>query len=379
MAPPVMTTSPLRLLLNAEPFGFGPTAAIAGFFPHLRPHFATIGYMGKKHTLDLQTSLPYDAIHDVSGTPKDERSETYQPIFDQYDILLTAMDHKVAESAQAAGLKVFYYDALAWYWPEIPVSMQQADLYLAQDFFGVAPRLREIFGAHAGHVHVVPPIVPAVPSDVAKTHVLINLGGLQNPYWPVDDVIAYAQSVIGALKAALPADTKLVIAGSAAVADACSHLGVRTYPRSDMQDILAQSQVAFMTPGLGNIYDAAAYNLPTIWLPPANDSQGQQLDLLTAQNCHDAAIDWADIVPGATINYCADQPTVLAQIAAIATSLTHTKSLQTRLTACAQAAFQQIVPLAGSRTAQIIDRFGRGGEEAVARHVINKAKEYTNG
>ena len=72
---------PLRLLLNAEPFGFGPTAAIAGFFPHLRGNFATIGYMGKKHTLDLQKGLPYDAIHDVTGTPKDERSENYAPVF----------------------------------------------------------------------------------------------------------------------------------------------------------------------------------------------------------------------------------------------------------------------------------------------------------
>lgn len=36
-----------RLLLNAEPFGFGPTAAIASFFPLLRPHFENIGYIGK--------------------------------------------------------------------------------------------------------------------------------------------------------------------------------------------------------------------------------------------------------------------------------------------------------------------------------------------
>ena len=35
-----------RLLLNAEPFGFGPTAAIADCFPHLREHFGKVGYGG---------------------------------------------------------------------------------------------------------------------------------------------------------------------------------------------------------------------------------------------------------------------------------------------------------------------------------------------
>lgn len=30
-----------------------------------------------------------------------------------------------------------------------------------------------------------------------------------------------------------------------------------------------------MTPGLGNIYDAATFAKHVVWLPPANDSQGQ--------------------------------------------------------------------------------------------------------
>jgi hypothetical protein len=55
-----------RLLLNAEAFGFGPTAAIADCFPFLKERFSTIGFIGSGHTLDLQRPLAYDAIHDVS-------------------------------------------------------------------------------------------------------------------------------------------------------------------------------------------------------------------------------------------------------------------------------------------------------------------------
>ena len=57
-----------KLLLNAEPFGFGPTAAIASFFSYLRKDFKFLGYLGKGHTLDLQMTLAYDAIYDVSDS-----------------------------------------------------------------------------------------------------------------------------------------------------------------------------------------------------------------------------------------------------------------------------------------------------------------------
>lgn len=378
MARKATEKSPLRLLLNAEPFGFGPAAAIAGFLPHLRPHFKTIGYMGKKHTLDLQKSLPYDAIHDVTDTPKDERADAYAPIFSQYDILFTAMDHKIAEDAQKAGLKVFYYDALAWYWPEIPEFVQKSDLYIAQDFFGVEKRLKEVFARHAA-AHTVPPIAPEPGQPQEKEHILINLGGLQNPYWPVEDVVDYARSVIKALRKAIPSSETIVVAGSQAIAARLKDEGVVTYPRKEMERILARSKVAFMTPGLGNIYDAAAYNVPTVWLPPANDSQGQQLVLIEQHKMSDAALNWPDIVPGADIDYSDDQPAVLSRIAATATRLAHDTDAQEELSRLAQTHYEAVSGRQGSETAKIIDRFGKGGEERVARLVVEQAKRCSRG
>jgi hypothetical protein len=367
-----MQKSSQRLLLNAEPFGFGPAAAIAGFLPHLRPHFNTIGYIGKKHTLDLQRGLPYDAVHDVTGTARDEREETYAPVFAQYDIFLTAMDHKMAEAAQKAGLKVIYYDALAWYWPEIPDSMRKTDLYIAQDFFGVRERLSAVFNDSA-RAQIVPPIAPAGKSAQAKDHVLINLGGLQNPFWPVEDVVDYARAVVAALRRALP-DEKIVIAGSQAVADKMAAEGVRTIPRVEMEDILARSKMAFMTPGLGNIYDAAAFDLPTIWLPPANDSQGQQMRLIEEKGLSDGAMDWHDILRSDAIDYRADQPAVLAQIAAAAKILSADSAAQNRLAAAA-VKLRGETGAGGSRTVGLLEKFGTGGEEQVAKLVIAKARE----
>lgn len=369
-----------RLLLNAEPFGFGPTAAIAGFFPHLRPQFETIGYMGKKHTLDLQKGLAYDAVHDVTGVPKEARSERYAEIFKGYDILLTAMDHKIAEEARKAGLKVFYYDALAWYWPEIPESVRGSDLYLAQDFFGVKERLREVFNTQAGRTaaFTVPPIAPEMKGVRTGEHVLINLGGLQNPFWPIEDVADYARVIVRGLKQALPEGERVVIAGSEAVAQRLKDEGVVTFPRKQMEDVLRRSRVAFMTPGLGNIYDAAAYDLPTIWLPPANDSQGQQLGSIGFAGMCDAALDW-DAITGVHIRYSDPQPQVLSRIAEAATRLATDEGAQARLTMYARRCFGQLSAKKGSSSAALLDRFGTGGEREVARHVVEKARGYQLG
>lgn len=369
---------PLRLLLNAEPFGFGPTAAIAGFFPHLRGHFEKVGYIGKKHTLDLQKGLPYDAVHDVTGVPKNKRTDAYAPIFAQYDILFTAMDHKMAKEAQKAGLKVFYYDALAWYWQDIPEPVRNSDLYIAQNFFGVEERLKDVFSRHAA-AHAVPPIAPEPKAEAKKEHILINLGGLQNPYWPVEEVVDYARSVIRVLRKAIPSSEKIVIAGSRAVAEKLGTEGVVTYPRAAMEDILARSKVAFMTPGLGNVYDAAAYDIPTIWLPPANDSQGQQLLLIEKNGMSDAAFHWQDIVKSNPLNYKADQPAVLSRISAMASQLAGSADAQDRFLQQARIHYDAVSARQGGATAKIITRFGRGGERAVAQLVVDKARAYSHG
>ena len=136
MEKPATTASKARLLLNAEPFGFGPTAAIAECFLHLRPLFQTIGYLGKGHTLDLQKPLPYDRIHDL------EREENPEAVFADYDIFFTALDFEMAGKALAHGLTVIIYDPLTWYWKTIPAVVRDVDLYIAQNFFGVEERLK---------------------------------------------------------------------------------------------------------------------------------------------------------------------------------------------------------------------------------------------
>lgn len=366
-----------RLLLNAEAFGFGPTAAIADCFPFLRKHFSTIGFAGTGHTLDLQRPLAYDAIHDVSLLEETALNE----IFAQYDIFLTALDFAMAEKALGQGLTVCIYDPLTWYWKTIPAVVRDVDLYIAQNFFGVEERLKSAEFA-AANCQTVAPIVGQQPdnqsngkADSTKDLVLVNLGGLSNPLWTGNEALTYARQILEAVLPTL-AGQKVVVAANSAISAALAHLGAKNLSREQMQVVLQQAKYALMTPGLGNIYDAARFDTPTIWLPPANDSQGQQLALLNQSSQVDGLVDWHQILPVSAIDYSADQGAVLKSIAAALEQGQSSKRAKTRL---AKLLRQQIKALPqNSRLTALVERFGSGGAQHVAELVYQQSCAPTN-
>jgi hypothetical protein len=141
-------------------------------------------------------------------------------------------------------------------------------------------------------------------------------------------------------------------------------LDARTYSRDEMTEVLAQSKFAFMTPGLGNMYDAAAHDIPTIWLPPANDSQGRQADLLSANGLSDGRVDWADLRSGGKIDYKADQVRVLGQIGDAVSRFTPEV-----LAEMLAPQFRDAARLSPGKARGLLDRFGTGGDREVARHL----------
>jgi len=381
-----------RLLLNAEPFGFGPTAAIADCFPFLREHFGKVGYVGVGFTLDLQRPLPYDALHDITGVTTELQDAVLADIFAQYDVFLTALDFGMAEKARAAGLKVIIYDPLTWYWKAIPPVVKDADMYIAQDFFGVRERMAaEPHNFNAANVRVVPPIIGDVGSSAGQRDtVLLNLGGLNNPFWSAEGTLAYARLIVEAFaKVASNVDVVITankcIAANTRIAEELAEFGVKNLSRSEMQAVLKGAKFALMTPGLGNIYDAARFDIPTIWLPPANDSQGQQLFMLVEADMIDGHVDWHHLLPGKAIDYSAEQTVVLKKVADAVTrtcdSKTAKRVLERHLAESIESLARTIEwrletrrssssrPPVLSLTSQLVDKFGSGGAREVGRLV----------
>jgi hypothetical protein len=232
-----------RLLLNAEPFGFGPAAAVAILADALAPLCGGLGYVGDGLTLDLQRRPPYAAVHDTTGLSAPERLALLRRLAPHYDLFVSAMDFEAAELASRAGLDIAVYDALTWYWPTLPPSAYAAVLYLAQDFFGVRERIAADAALRERAV-VVPPIIPPGREWRPGGHVLVNLGGLQHPYWETADAAAYARLMLEAVRAVRTDGRPVVAATSRDVAAALDDPGVGTYDHAAMLDLMSGASYA---------------------------------------------------------------------------------------------------------------------------------------
>ncbi|KKP36965.1 MAG: hypothetical protein UR28_C0035G0016 [Candidatus Peregrinibacteria bacterium GW2011_GWF2_33_10] len=356
-----------RLLLNAEPFGFGPAVAVASIFPYLRKRFKHIGFVGKGHTLDVQRQLPYNATFDISNLSPDKEEERLKELASRYDVFFTAMDFPLAKKMREFGMqKTCRYDALTWYWPELPESLGDNDLYIAQNFFGVEERLSQNVGSFS-NTEIVPPLIPERQKKKKGEYVLVNFGGLQNPFLSLEQTTMYARKIFASLLMIIPPDEKIMVATSKAIAERIGSPKL-IHTREQMREILAKSKYAFMTPGLGNIYDSAVYGVPTIWLPPANDSQGRQVELLQQNNVVDGGVDWSDIGPA--IDYNDEQENILRQISAAV----HEATLDL-LMLNLKRELPKVQHFDGSRTSLLLDRFGVNGETKVAEIIYEFAEK----
>ncbi|MFD9795531.1 hypothetical protein ACFWXK_31785 [Streptomyces sp. NPDC059070] len=357
-----------RLLLNAQPFGFGPPAATAILAAELARLGCALGYIGGGHTLDLQGSPPYGAVHDTTGLTDDQFLARLRRLAPRYDLFVTAMDFPAAALARRAGLDVAVYDALTWFWPAVPDVVRESVLYIAQDFFGVRERIAAD-PVLRGRALVVPPIVPPRRTWRPGGHVLVNLGGLHNPYWDTADAVAYARLMIDAVRAAQPTAPArpVVVAASARVAAALDDPAVTTYGHADVLDLLGGAAYACMTPGLGNIYDAAATGVPTLWLPAVNETHPLQLRRLAAHGHCDARLDWPDL--GLPVDYTRPSPAVLAAVAGAVRRTAATPRLRAALVAGLAAAAGALGPAPG-RARTLTDRFGDGGTGRAAAALL---------
>ena len=125
-----------------------------------------------------------------------------------------------------------------------------------------------------------------------------------------------------------------------------------------------------MTPGLGNIYDAAGLARQAFWLPPTNDSQGQQLRLLLKHGVAPYQGDWHELncpeVPFAEVDYFGDQQEVIKQLAhhiqsALDNQVPFSRALKEKATAALRDPTHPTVESTALYSV-VFQRFGSGGD-----------------
>ena len=366
---PAIRPLPLRVLVTAQAFGFGPAAAMAQVFDHLRPRVRTLAFAGAGHTCDVHADLPYDAVYHL---PDVGTGEAFGRLCAEHDAALVSCDVPAGEAARAAGIPFGFYDPLLWFWPERPSVFESADVYMCQDFFGVRERVGD---TRRPNVVVVPPMLPdLLPAAIERgSRALVNLGGIRNPLHPQEASVSYARLVMTIASVAARLYAEVHVATSQQIA---RHLqqevpAARTIPTRDVQHLLRTSEVAAMTPGLGNIYEAAALSERVFWLPPANASQGQQLVLLQRRGLAPFAADWHDLLPGrAPIDYWRPEPTVMKDVAEAIEDAWKDPAAVERLRARFLQACREPAP--PNPLHALLERFGAGGDRHVAEIFVER-------
>lgn len=183
-------------------------------------------------------------------------------------------------------------------------------LYIVQDFIGVKERLSaELAG---NRTVMVPPMVTIQVPSWERNFYLLNVGGLSNPYLSHQTIIQFAQ--LCGLATSGYSTFPWHRLGNALVSEGAKSYGFHTVSPGEAAGLLSGCRVAVLTGGLGNIFDVASFrSIPAVFLPPFNDSQGQQLRLLKDRGLLDAWVDWQDIGFD-PIDYWADQPSVNSMI-----------------------------------------------------------------
>lgn len=359
-----------KILIWTSSFGFGPSAAAANFHGHLRGFFDHIGFAGKGLAFDLQRGLRYEALYDTAQMDK----HSIDQMLEEYDYALICGSLKKAKKAKEAGLTVFFYDDLTWAWPDeiIKQLIETSDLYFAQDFFDVEERLAKF--SEARNVRIISPIVCRDwferRFEIHHEYIVVNFGGLQNPLIDTKDMALYATQIAQSAHAAFPSK-RIVMCGSRAIADALPELPIQTIRYHSMPEFLSKAEFAMMTPGLGNIHRAAASNIPTIWLPPANATQGIQLTHLEKCGFADASLDWRKFI-GSQLYYNGDEAQVMQSISEVWKQRMTDPSTQDALTSLMREAAAGLELTKSSKVSAVLDYFSSNGGAEMCKWVIER-------
>lgn len=362
-------TISLEALVTVADYGYGPASIAAQLFPYLHTRIRNLDFAGAGHTVDLQKGLEYRNIIELPDSRAPQNEERLREILPNYQLIISVCDPDAARGGQGAGIPICFVDAIPWFWPKLVMEAHH-DLHICQDYFGV----KELFSNLPGVV-IVPPF--SVPPGRARKRegLFINFGGLKNPFNTIDDCVQYAGAVLDAVvPLARRYGRSIAAVSSAGVVDGLPRYQsiLCTVTPLEAQKLMSRSELAIVTAGLGNIFDAASLAGKVLFLPPTNPSQGQQLELLLANGISPAFVEWNEIY-GKKIDYSAsdendiEKPALVRDITSFirqaAGNVRFRQALERHITLLLE------TPSADSSLRILNKLFGSGGLPAAAGHI----------
>ena len=292
----------LRTLFIAEAFGFGPASKLLLLAGKLRASAnLRATYLGDGCAYELCSSGPFDTV--LYGDPTDLRRESLlNRQLASADVLVSSMEFKPLAAARNLGLTTIVFDSLFWMWPELSCDPKNVNLYFCQNFLGVKDRVAEL--GRPANLHVVPPLTLAEQfAWQGGGTVILNFGGMDNPYADKAGVLGYAVCMLKALlEECRRQGVGLEVCGRSWVnrelsrifADGFACLG--TLAPEAFQARLRQARCLITSPGLETLYEAFTLGVPTFMLPAQNNSQAFQAQKLKREIPRLAGVEWQDLM-----------------------------------------------------------------------------------
>lgn len=292
---------PFTALFVAEAFGFGPASKLIAIAKLLRTlEGMTAVYLGHGSAYELCRTGPFDSV--IYGDPTDlRRGAEIHLQLSSAKVIFTAMEFRPLPLAKSMGVRTVVFDSLFWMWPELPCDLNDVDLYLCQNFVGVSERASSL--NHNVMIKIVPPITISKGLEWSRGEsVVVNFGGMDNPYVTRAGVVGYATNV---LKVMIPLfhqlGLKVDVCGRRWVMDELRSefsgptLSFQSLGLEEFVHRLKHVRCLITSPGLETLYEAFTLGVPTYILPAQNNSQIYQARQLRGEVQRLPGMQWEDV------------------------------------------------------------------------------------
>jgi hypothetical protein len=245
------------------------------------------------------------------------------------------MEFTPIPQAALRGCGVIVFDSLFWMWPHLPFDLSDVDLYLCQNFLGVAERRAALPETDAARVRIASPLtLSRWGSWRGGDTVVLNFGGMDNPFAGRPELLQYAACMTAlAADVCRSRDLRLAVYGRSWIMDDLRRqfpegsLSFATLPPEEFVAHLETARCLVTAPGLEVLYEAFTAGVPTFLLPPQNNSQYYQARQLLAEVSGLPGLLWQQLVAMNERHCESDSPReVITELLRGADRLRHTPS-----------------------------------------------------
>jgi hypothetical protein len=337
----------MKILIEAEAFCFGPSAIAASIVGDLTSRGFSVDYIINGSEVLVSDRLLVNKFISVQNLTAN--------MLQNYNYVVVVMDWKFARICVEAGCKVIFVDALAWFWKDINPMVNNFEAYLAINFVGVQEVVSKIQNPHSFVIgQCIKPI-----NQIAKSEAgVFSLGGVTNPFFAKDSASKYAKIMVDSI---IRTKKRVLVCGNRTL-----DLRLRTESKNQFDSSLRSAKFFVGTSGLGHITECISYSIPALFLPPVNDSQYQQLQLLSHRSSNWNKISWEDL--GYSVDWSLSQESIMIQIKDCINSLNTNKNALDILNSRVEEFIEN--HQTSNELSQLSDWWGYDGQKAVGDWIL---------